>query len=189
MDIPGLIQSYGYLAVAVGTFLEGESVLLTAGAAAFHGYLWMPAIILIATLSGFLGDQISFYAGRKYGNRLLARFPALQLRATRVSALLERHNVSFILAVRFMYGLRVAGPMVMGMSNIHWSRFLILNLTGAVIWAITIASIGYGLGQGFVYLLRFLDAKEVWLLIALLLPAIIWRFVVRRKYSARSKHS
>ncbi|MGZ7144659.1 DedA family protein, partial [Streptococcus pyogenes] len=92
--------------------------------------------------------------------------------AARVSALLERHNVSFILAVRFMYGLRVAGPMVMGMSNIHWSRFLILNLTGAVIWAITIASIGYGLGQGFGYLLRFLDAKEVWLLIALLLPAI-----------------
>jgi len=79
MDIPGLIQSYGYLAVAVGTFLEGESVLLTAGAAAFHGYLWMPAIILIATLSGFLGDQISFYAGRKYGiPRLAAACDACQ---------------------------------------------------------------------------------------------------------------
>ena len=189
MDIPGLIQSYGYLAVAVGTFLEGESVLLTAGAAAFHGYLWMPAVILIAALSGFLGDQISFCAGRRYGNRLLAKFPSLQPRAAHVSALLERHNVLFILAVRFMYGLRVAGPMAMGMSGIYWSRFLVLNLVGAIIWAITIASIGYGLGQGFVYLLAHFDAEEIWLLVALLLPATIWRLIVRRKRSIRSKHS
>lgn len=189
MDIPGLIQSYGYLAVAVGTFLEGESVLLTAGTAAFHGYLWMPAVILIAALSGFLGDQISFCVGRRYGNRLLAKFPSLQPRAAHVSALLERHNVLFILAVRFMYGLRVAGPMAMGMSGIYWSRFLVLNLVGAIIWAITIASIGYGLGQGFVYLLAHFDAEEIWLLVALLLPATIWRLIVRRKHSIRSKHS
>ncbi len=189
MDIPSLIQSYGYLAVAVGTFFEGESVLLTAGAAAFHGYLWMPAVMLIATLSGFLGDQISFYAGRKYGSKLLARFPSLQSRAVRVSTLLERHSTAFILAIRFMYGLRIAGPMAMGMSNIHWRRFLILNLIGATLWAIVIGSIGYGLGQGLVYLLRYFDVRDIWLLIALLLPAVIWRLVIRRKHSIRSKHS
>ncbi|MGH8128483.1 MAG: DedA family protein [Gammaproteobacteria bacterium] len=134
----------------------------------------MPALIAIAALSSFLGNQTFFYLGRRYGTKLLARFPSLQSRAARVNALLEHHHVPLILAVRFMYGLRIAGPMAIGMSAVRWSRFLVLNLAGAIIWAIMIASIGYGLGQGLVYLLGSLDADEAWLLVALLLPAGIW---------------
>jgi membrane protein DedA with SNARE-associated domain len=179
VDIAGLIQSYGYPALAVGTFLEGESVLLAAGAAAFHGYLWMPAVIAIAALTSFAGDQTFFYVGRRYGTRLLVRFPSLQPRAARVNALLERHHVPLILAVRFMYGLRIAGPVAIGMSGVHWSRFLVLNLAGAIVWAIVIAGIGYGCGQGLSYLLGDLDVDEVWLLVALLLPALAWWLVTR----------
>ncbi len=177
MDIAGLIQSYGYTAVGVGTFLEGESVLLAAGAAAFHGYLWLPAVIAIATLASFLGDQVFFYLGRRYGSQLLARLPSLQPRAARARALLERHHVPLILAVRFLYGLRIAGPIAIGMSGVHWSRFLVLNLVGAIIWAILIASAGYGLGHGLASMLGSVDADEIWLLVALLLPAAIaWLF-------------
>jgi len=175
MDIAGFIQSYGYAAVGVGTFLEGESVLLAAGAAAFHGYLWLPAVMGIAALASFLGDQFFFYLGRRYGSKLLARFPSLERRAARARALLEQHHVPLILAVRFLYGLRIAGPIAIGMSNVHWSRFLVLNLVAAIIWAILIASAGYGLGQGLAYSLG--DADEAWLLVALLLPAAIWWLV------------
>jgi membrane protein DedA with SNARE-associated domain len=177
VDIAGLIQSYGYLAVAVGTFLEGESVLLAAGAAASHSYLSMPALIGIAALASFAGDQAFFHAGRRYGARLLDRFPSLRPRATRVNALLERHHVPLILAVRFLYGLRIAGPVAIGMSDVHWSRFLILNLAAAIIWSIVIAGIGYGFGQGLSYVFASFDADEVWLLAALLLPALTWWLV------------
>jgi membrane protein DedA with SNARE-associated domain len=58
MDIAGLIQNYGYLAVAVGTFLEGETILIVAGAAARRSYLAFPTVILIGTLAS--SSVISF---------------------------------------------------------------------------------------------------------------------------------
>ena len=73
MNIPDLIQSYGYYAVAVGTFLEGETVLLLAGAAASSSHLAMPWVIAVATVASFAGDQLFFYLGRAYGPALLQR--------------------------------------------------------------------------------------------------------------------
>lgn len=176
MDLAAAVQSYGYAAVGVGTFLEGETVLLAAGAAACHGYLSIGWVIVVAAITSFLGDQTFFLVGRRYGPRLLARFPALRPRAARASALLERYNVAVILAVRFIYGMRVAGPMAIGMSGVHWSRFLILNFAGAVLWANLIGGIGYGVGQGLAYALRgaAVDVDEIWLLTVLVLPALGW---------------
>lgn len=185
MDIAGLIQSYGYAAVGLGTFLEGETVLIAAGAAAFHGDLSLAWVIVVATFASFLGDQTFFLVGRRYGTRLLARFPSLAPRAARASALLERHHVVLILAVRFLYGLRVAGPMAIGMSGVHWSRFLILNFIGAVLWAILVGGIGYGMGQGLAYALGSFDADEVWLLVALLLPPIAWGLYRHARHTGR----
>lgn len=133
MDVTGLIQSYGYWAVAVGTFLEGETVLLAAAAAASRDYLRFPAVIAIAAAFGFLGDQLFFFLGHRYGVRLIARFPSLEPRVTRVQALLRRHDAPLILAIRFLYGLRVAGPIALGTSGVRWARFAAFNLAGAVI--------------------------------------------------------
>jgi len=182
MDVATAIQSYGYAAVAVGTLLEGESVLLAAGAAASRGYLSLPNVIALATLGGFLGDQTGFAIGRRYGVALLNRLPSLAPRAERVGALLERHHVPLILGVRFMYGLRIAGPIAIGMSGVQWSRFMLLNLLGALIWATLIASIGYGLGAGLRTVLGDFDADEWWLVAAVLLPPVIW-LLARRRHS------
>lgn len=46
MDIPQLIQQYGYAAVAVGAFLEGETVLILAAVSAHLGYLKLHAVIV-----------------------------------------------------------------------------------------------------------------------------------------------
>ena len=57
MDLPGLIDSYGLLAVAIGAFLEGETVLALAGLAAYRGYLDFYTVVVVAMICGFLGDQ------------------------------------------------------------------------------------------------------------------------------------
>lgn len=77
MDIAALIQQYGYLAVAVGCLLEGETVLLLAGFAAHRGYLAWPAVLAVAALAGFAGDMIFFLLGRRHGPRMLARWPRI----------------------------------------------------------------------------------------------------------------
>jgi len=56
MDLPALIESYGYVAVFAGAFLEGETLLALAGLAASRGYLDFFAVTAVALVAGFLGD-------------------------------------------------------------------------------------------------------------------------------------
>lgn len=187
MAIVELIQTYGYAAVAVGTFLEGESVLALAGAAASRGHLWLPAVIAVATLASFAGDQLYFLLGRRYGARLFESFPSLQARTARARELLDRYHTLVILSVRFLYGLRIAGPIAIGMSGVPWFRFLVLNLAGAVVWALLVAGAGYWFGHAIAHLLGGIDADELWWLAALLLAVLLWWLFTRYRFSVRAQ--
>ncbi|MGB2902891.1 MAG: DedA family protein, partial [Candidatus Dechloromonas phosphoritropha] len=116
--ISAFVLSYGYLAVFVGTLLEGESILLAAGFAAHRGLLDLPVVIVVAVLGATLGDQLAFLLGRWKGRALIARFPSLAKQQPRVHELLEGHATLFILTLRFLYGLRIAGPMLLGTSRV-----------------------------------------------------------------------
>ena len=142
-----LIEHYGYVAVFIGAVLEGETVLIIAGFAAHRGYLDLGGVIAVATLGGFLGDQFFFTLGRARGRQLLARFPAIEKQSARVQALVNRYHTWLIVSVRFLYGLRIAGPVLLGMSEVTHSRFAAFNLLGALLWAALIAGAGYVFGQ------------------------------------------
>ncbi|BDD94280.1 DedA family protein [Pandoraea sp. NE5] len=186
MDIANLVQSYGYLAVATGTFLEGETILVMAGFAAYRGHLALPTVILIGTLASFIGDQLYFQMGRRYGPALLARFPSVRPRAARAQALLWRHHLPLILSIRFLYGLRIAGPMAIGMSEVPWLRFFVLNLMGAAAWASVIAGAGFVFGQALTDLLANAGYYETLVLAAILLcGALGWLYVHRRHPGSR----
>lgn len=155
-----LVADYGYLAVFAGSLLEGETILVVAGFAAHQGHLSLPAVIAIAFVGGLLGDQFFFFLGRRYGDALLRRLPLLARHAERVNRLLLRHHAWLIVGVRFMYGLRIAGPIVIGMSPVSARRFLLFNLIGAAIWAVLIAGAGYLFGQTLHWLLADLNRYE-----------------------------
>ncbi len=128
MDVATLVHNYGYAAVFVGSFLEGETVAALGGLAANRGYLALPWVIVIAAAGGFLSDQVFFGVGRLGGVRVVARFPNLCPSVERATRLLHRYAVSLIISIRFMYGLRIVGPMAIGMSGIHWLQIRALEL-------------------------------------------------------------
>ena len=156
-----LVSHYGYWAVLAGTLLEGETILALAGYAAFRGHLALPAVIAVAVVGSTLGDQFFFFVGRRFGTRLLARSARLQKQAGRVDRLLARHHGPLIIGVRFAYGLRIAGPIVIGMSTLSTSRFLFFNAIGALLWAPLIAAIGYLFGKTLDWLLVDLQKYEL----------------------------
>ena len=125
----------------------------------------------MAVIGGFIGDQFFFFIGRRYGNRVFARFPALAARAPRVHALLRRWDAIAIILVRFLYGLRIAAPIVIGSSGIPLWRIALFDFLGAVLWAVVVASIGYFAGQAVQQLAGRLDASVVLFLLALALFA------------------
>jgi membrane protein DedA with SNARE-associated domain len=178
----------GYLAVLVGALLEGEAVLLLAGLAAQHGYLSFPIVVAVGVTGGFVSDQALFLIGRRYGNRLLERFPSVAARAPRVQALVRHWDVLAIILVRFLYGLRIAGPLVIGSCGIAPWRLVLFNLIGAGIWACLVAGIGYFAGQVVQQWFGRLHHTHVLLLMAAVLAVMIVSILIawRRRQLRRS---
>ena len=80
-----LLQKFGYLAVLVGTFLEGETILVLAGFFAERGYLRLPLVIVCAFSGAYVGHVFWFWLGRSQGVKLLDRFHELLTTDTPVS--------------------------------------------------------------------------------------------------------
>ena len=160
-QLPELVRNYGYPIVFVGTFLEGETILVLGGFAAHQDFLDFKWVVLIAVIGGFLGDQVYFWLGRMHGKEILQRFPDLEARAAKVDGLLHRYHLLLIPAIRFMYGLRIIGPIAFGAGRVATWRFLLLNLIGALIWAPLIASAGYLFGHALQLLLADMHRLEL----------------------------
>ncbi|MDD5240832.1 MAG: DedA family protein [Sulfuricella sp.] len=185
MPLADLVREYGYFAVFLGTFLEGETILVMAGFAAHRGYLQLPWVVVVAALGGTLGDQLYFYLGRRYGHRILARMPQLRRRVARVKALLRLYHLPLILSIRFMYGLRTVGPFAFGVSHLGRVRFLVLNLAGALLWAPLVGGAGYLFGSVLALFLADLRHYEEALLALMAgVGGILW--FVRRWRQRRS---
>jgi membrane protein DedA with SNARE-associated domain len=174
MTLEQWIDSYGYGVILLGTFFEGETILILGGFAAYQGYLKFPWVILIAFLGTLSGDQLFFYLGRKYGAKVLASRPAWEVRANRVRRLMERYQDYMILLFRFLYGLRFLTPFVLGFSRVSRGRFLLLNMVGALVWTIAVGTGGYLFGQALEALIGDLKRFEAEILGLVVLAGIVF---------------
>jgi membrane protein DedA with SNARE-associated domain len=147
MNLESFVQTYGYLAVLVGTFLEGETILVLAGFAAHQGYMKLPWVILAAFIGSLGGDQLFFFLGRLYGQTLLVKHPAWQVRVEKIHNRLDSYGIPFMLGFRFLYGLRTVSPFVIGISPVPTRLFIFLNAGGAIVWAVAFGAGGYLFGH------------------------------------------
>jgi membrane protein DedA with SNARE-associated domain len=183
MDLAALIQQYGYLAVFVGSVLEGETLLVLAGLAARRGYLALQWVIIIAAMGAFIGDQICFFVGRRLGPRVLARWPRLEPSMVRADALLTHYGAILVVGLRFTYGLRLGGVLAIGMSRMSWLRFACLNLVGALLWAPIIAGVGYALGHALGALLEDGSYGEYFMFATVIfIGVVVWLLSRLRKH-------
>ncbi|RJR39819.1 MAG: DedA family protein [Desulfobacteraceae bacterium] len=173
--LESFIINYGYLAILIGSMVEGEIILVLGGLAAYSGYLSLPWVIGIAFFGTFVADQIYFFLGRWHSPRILAARPSWKLRMNKAERLFRRFRTPLILIFRFLYGIRAVLVFVIGMSQIPSSKFALLNGLGAMIWAITVGTGGYFFGSVFEMLLGKIKAVELTFLGALLMTgSVVW---------------
>jgi membrane protein DedA with SNARE-associated domain len=187
MDFPSLIQHYGLIAVVGGAFLEGETIVLLAGAAAHLGLLDLPAVVGAAALGAFAGDNFFFFVGRRYGPDVTKRYAWMGAAVPRIDRLLSRWRWGAVVALRFMYGLRMAGPMLIGAGTMPAMEFVAANALGALLWATLIGGLGFVGGRAVEALLGDIANAEKFVLAAALaigVLAIIIRSLRRRQRSA-----
>ena len=182
LDINGLISQYGYLALLIGCIAEGETFTLLGGVAAHEGLLHFGGVVLAAMAGGIIGDQLLFWLGRRFGTRILRRFHKHQVTISKAIHLIHRRPSLFVIGVRFMYGFRIVGPIIIGTSRLKPLRFFLLNVVGAALWALIFVTLGYFAGQVVAPWLHQLDqhVKHLLWLVAAVVFAILLRLVIRR---------
>jgi membrane protein DedA with SNARE-associated domain len=190
MDLTALLHDYGYAMIFVGTLAEGETVLMLGGYFAHQGTLALGLVIATAFVGAVCGDQFIFYVGRHHAKRLLVRFPRLRDKVNVALRRIENHQVKLVLGMRFLWGLRIALPIAIGLSSMKTRRFVWLNLVSAAVWATVFATVGYVAGELVQQLEADLRRYEKWIAGALIAAAglaLIWHLGRPRRIDERDQ--
>lgn len=182
----------------IGFFLPGDSLLFTAG---FLASQKLPGsdqnffnIWLLSALCGVaaaVGPAVGYWFGRAVGPRLFTREDSRFFKRQHLEtahAFYERHGGKALLLARFMPIVRTFAPIVAGMAAMHYSRFLVYTLIGAVIWAVGVTWAGYFLGSAIPDVDKYLLPIIVLIVVASVAPSAIHLWRERRKSSARLEY-
>ncbi|QXE88095.1 DedA family protein [Geomonas nitrogeniifigens] len=186
------LQAHGYWVLFLGTFLEGEAILIFAGFLAFQGYLDVYLVMLSALVGSFLGDQFYFHLGRTKGAQLLRLFTAFSRKFAKALRLIERYGTFVAFVSRYTYGFRIVLPVILGMTTFPSRRFLFLNFLSALTWSVLFSLAGYLFGKTASLFIEDLHSYEPYLMLALAgIIACLWssHFVAHRwrKRHARAR--
>ncbi len=154
VDFKQYLETYGYIAILIGTFLEGETIVIVAGFLAQKGYFYPPYIALCAFTGSFISDQLMFCLGRYKGKAALNYFPRLKKNVRRASVLIRNYETALILGFRFIYGVRNVTPILLGAGKVSHLKFFTLNFIGGAIWAASFTAGGFYFGEIFSHIVE-----------------------------------
>ncbi len=164
---------FAYAIAALWAFFEGETFVLVAAALGRTQGLVNPWVLMLSVwLGSFLGDQLWFALGRRFGMRVVQRFPSGEKRLGTALRMIEKYGTLFILSFRLIYGIRNIASVACGLSNIPRLKFAILNFIAAGIWAASFVAAGWFVGEAI--------AKHGFFLVGGILLGLIAAFFVGR---------
>jgi membrane-associated protein len=134
----------------VTPFLPGDSLLFVAGALAAVGGMDIVLLIVTLTLAAVLGNSLNYAIGRYLGPKVFhwedSRF--FNKRALeKTHAFYEQHGGKTLIISRFLPLFRTFAPFVAGIGAMSKTSFTFFNLTGAVLWVVSLTLAGYFFGN------------------------------------------
>ena len=171
----------------VGFFLPGDSLLITAGIVAAAGGLniwWLNVVLIVAAITG---DSVGYAIGVRLGPRLFTRpqsllFNPRHIERTRV--FYERHGPKTIVIARFVPIVRTFAPVVAGVGQMEYRRFIFYNVAGGIGWVTSMTWGGYGLGRVIPNLGSYIHLVVAIVIVLSAIPIVIEILKERRRRSA-----
>ena len=127
-------------------FLPGDSILFAAGlVAATRDDTNIVFLVTIIFIAAFLGDQVGYVLGRKYGRSYLERHssPRIERMIDRAENFYEKYGWSAVILARFYPWIRTFMPPIAGIGKMNYYKFLAANALGALLWGVGITTLGY----------------------------------------------
>jgi membrane protein DedA with SNARE-associated domain len=177
MSAEVLLERFGYLAIFIGTFLEGEAILVIAGFFAERGHMKIVPVTLVGFLGAYVGHLFWFWLGRVHGVKLLDRFPRMKNHFGKGIRMFERYGAAAIIITQWLYGLRITCAVIVGVSKISLVKFLFYEAVSCAIWAVVIAALGYYFGAAIETVLGRAEHVEKWGLLVIIVIAVgVWLY-------------
>lgn len=171
----------------VGFFLPGDSLLITAGLVAATGTLdiWMLNLLLIP--AAIIGDSVGYAIGYRAGPRLFTKEESLlfsRKHLIRTREFYERYGGKTIVLARFIPLIRTFAPVVAGIGQMQYRRFLFFNVFGGALWVASLSWAGYLLGTLVPDISRYIHVVVVVVIALSMVPVVVELWKARRRQSA-----
>lgn len=147
MSLDSLIQTAGLPGLFLGTIAEGEGVAVLGGVLAHRQLFPLEVVAFVVAAGAIAADQLFFALGRLAGQGALARRLLSKGPVQALHRQLGRHQSLSVLGFRFVYGLKIAGAVLIGTSDIAWRLFALLNTISCLVWAHLFVGLGFVAGQ------------------------------------------
>jgi membrane-associated protein len=173
----------------IGCFLPGDSLLITAGLVAATGRFDMVLLNALVSLAAIVGDSVGYAIGAKAGPKLFSR-PKSRLfnprHVERTREFYARHGSKTIVIARFVPIIRTFAPVVAGVANMEYRRFLTYNVAGGIGWSVSMTGAGYILGRTVPNISSYIHVIVLIVIVLSVVPIAIELMRERRKKALSS---
>jgi membrane-associated protein len=171
--------------LVVTPILPGDSLLFAVGAlTAREGGLNFWIVIVTLSVAAILGDTVNYWIGYFLGDKVQKRFPRIVKPEylQRTHNFYERYGGKTIIIARFVPIVRTFAPFVAGIGKMTYTRFMMFNVTGALLWIGLLVPAGYFFGN--LQIVRKNFSLVVLVIIFLsILPGVIEYWRARRRFA------
>lgn len=162
-----------YVLFFFGIFLEGELILLSAVIAAHQGLMNIWLVIGIAFIATITSDVFYYNLGKHSAEKWLAKSKFAQNYLVVKNRLIQ-HRTKMLLTYRFLYGMRMVTPFVLGTQQVSLFTFLKYSIISTVIWSLLFVGLGYTFGEVIINNLKHIQKIEYYFIGGLILVAIVF---------------
>jgi len=138
--------------LVVTPFLPGDSLLFAVGALAARPEMGLRVEIVtpLLLIAAILGDSANYAIGKWIGPRVF-HFESNRFfnrnHLMKAHAFYEKYGGRAIILARFVPIVRTFAPFVAGVGTMNYTKFIIYNVTGAVLWVGLFVMGGYLFGN------------------------------------------
>lgn len=175
--------------LVVTPILPGDSLLFAAGTFAGRGSFQLATLFFVLSLAGILGDTVNYWIGKYFGHRLTARPDSRFIKKAYIDKtheFFERYGGKTIIIARFVPIVRTFAPFVAGLGAMTYSKFIVFNVVGAVLWVGLCVGAGYFFGSMDIVKNNF-TLVVLGIIFVSMLPGVIE--YVRHRREVRANHA
>ncbi len=177
--------------LVITPFLPGDSLLFMIGALTASGELNFWLIVTILIVAAIIGDTVNYHIGKYIGPKIFHKENVMFLNKehlVRTHKFYEKHGGKTIIIARFMPIIRTFAPFVAGMGSMSYFKFILYNITGGILWVLSLVAAGHYFGNIPIVKKNFTLVIMVIIFLSILPGIIAWlqAYLAQRKMKAIS---